>query len=284
MDKVRVVAEIGANHQGDIDIAKKMIRLAADFCMVDVVKFTKRNIRECLTPGQYGSPHPNPIHAFGETYGRHREFLEFTIEQHGELKEYANYHGVEYACTACDVTSVKELAGINPAYIKIGSGHNQRFELYDALKEYWDGDIHISTGATTKVEVRKIVDYFKEIDNPDRLHNLVLYACTSSYPTDVKDLCLLEIDNLKKHGVRVGFSGHHTGIAPDMAAATLGVNYLERHFTLNRAWKGTDHAASMEADGLRRICKYIRDIQTAMTYKEQDILECELSFRAKNDK
>ena len=93
MGKIKVVAEMGANHQGDFETAKKMIRLAADFCMVDVVKFAKRTIGECLTEEQYNAPHPNPIHAFGSTYGEHREALEFTIEQHGELKEYARAHG-----------------------------------------------------------------------------------------------------------------------------------------------------------------------------------------------
>ena len=283
MGKIKVVAEMGANHQGDFETAKKMIRLAADFCMVDVVKFAKRTIGECLTEEQYNAPHPNPIHAFGSTYGEHREALEFTIEQHGELKEYAQAHGVEYACTACDVTSVKELAGINPAYIKVGSGHNLRFDIYDALIKYWHGDIHISTGATTKAEILRIYSYFHA---RQRNYDLTFYACTSSYPAEVKDLCLLEIQNLRRTypGIRVGFSGHHTGIAPDMAAATLGVDYLERHFTINRAWKGTDHAASLEADGLRKICKYIKDIQEAMTYKGGGILDCEQLFRAKNGK
>lgn len=274
MGKVKLVAELCGNHYGSMDIAKKMIRTAADFCMVDVVKFQKRNVRECLTEEEYNGPHPNPMHAFGNTYGAHREHLEFDIEQHRILKEYAEGFGLKYACSVFDKTSAREIASIDPLYIKIGSGHNLRWDIYDVLFECWQGDIHVSTGATTVNEVFEILKYFADRDP-------VLYACTSSYPAKVEDLCLRQIEKYRRWCSRVGFSGHHTGVAPDMAAVILGAEYIERHFTLDRASKGTDHAASLEPDGMRKLSKYIKDIEAALKYKEPEVLECEMGLRVK---
>ena len=273
---MKLVAEIGCNHGGSVETAKEMIRSAAVFCMVDVVKFQKRNPHECLTVEEYNAPHPDESHAFGDTYGAHREHLEFTPRQHAELKKYANKLGVEYACSVFDVTSIKQMAKLKPAYIKIGSGHNLKWDLYDALFKHWKGEIHVSTGATKHSEITDIVDYFR-----DNGREPVLYLCTSAYPAQVIDLCLNELGFLGAFGCATGFSGHHTGISPDLAAVTMGVQYVERHFTLDRASKGTDHAASLEPDGMRKLSKYIKDIKMAMRYKEPEVLMCEMGLRNK---
>jgi N-acetylneuraminate synthase len=118
---VKVVAEVGCNHKGDLDIAKHFIKEAADYCGVDVVKFQKRNPKECLTKEQYNSPHPVPYNSYGETYGAHREALEFTIEEHRELQRVCNEYDVEYSSSVWDMTSAKEIISLSPSLIKVPS-------------------------------------------------------------------------------------------------------------------------------------------------------------------
>ena len=223
MKEPKVIAEIGCNHKGDMEIAKEMIKIVKIFCNADVVKFQKRNNRELLTPEQYDAPHPNPMHSYGSTYGEHREFLEFTVEQHGELKAYCEEIGIEYSTSVWDLTSAKEIASLHPKMIKIPSACNNHTEMLKWLCDNYKGEIHVSTGMTTKDEIESLVDLFEK---SGRAKDLVLYGCTSGYPVAFEDICLLEITSLiEKYGERVkeiGFSGHHLGIAVDVAAYTLG--------------------------------------------------------------
>jgi N-acetylneuraminate synthase len=278
----RIIAEVGCNHKGDLDIAKEFIKMAAVFCKVDIVKFQKRNNRELLTQEQYNAPHPNPANSYGKTYGEHREFLEFTIDQHRELKSYCEEFGVIYSTSVWDLTSAKEITSLNPQMIKIPSASNLNFEMLGWLCEHYEGEIHLSLGMTTKEEEGRIVDFF---ESKGRNKDLVLYSCTSGYPVPFEDVCLMEITRLKQtYGNRVkeiGFSGHHLGIAVDIAAFTLGATTIERHFTLDRTWKGTDHAASLEPDGLRRLVRDIKAVDKALTYKRKDVLEIEKIQRKK---
>lgn len=264
-----VIAEIGCNHKGDMDIAKEMIQIAKTFCNVDAVKFQKRTIKEMLSEEEYNSPHPNPYHSYGQTYGEHREALEFTVSQHKELKEYCESIGIVYSTSVWDVTSAKEIVGINPEFIKIPSATNTNFELLQVLAEEYTGDIHISLGMTTEKETDQIIQFLIDKKAADRV---VLYHCTSGYPIENREAVLLNILELtEKYGDKVkniGFSGHHNGIALDDAAYVLGANYIERHFTLNRTWKGTDHAASLEPDGLRRLKRNLAGIRDALSYKK----------------
>ena len=140
----KVIAEIGCNHKGDFSIAREMVETARYFCKVDAVKFQKRNPRECLDENTYNSPHPNPNASYGPTYGEHREFLEFKIEQHEELKEYAEELGMEYACSVWDPTSAREIASLKPAWIKIPSACNGDQDLLETVIKYYDGEIHVS--------------------------------------------------------------------------------------------------------------------------------------------
>ena len=154
------------------------------------------------------------------------------------------------------------------------------------------GEIHVSTGMSTREEIAKIIDFYKE---RGRAKDLVIYACTSGYPVAVEDICLLEITRLMdEYGadlLGVGFSGHHLGIAPDVAATTIGrmnemagkghFTHIERHFTLDRTWKGTDHAASLEPDGLRKLKRDVGNIEQAISYKSLDILPVEQVQRDK---
>lgn len=278
----KIIAEVGCNHKGDMKIARELIFTAGLFCKADIVKFQKRNSRELLTPAQYNSPHPNPINAYGRTYGEHREFLEFNIQQHKQLKAWCEEAGVEYSTSVWDLTSAQEMVNLQPALLKIPSASNLHWQMLDYLCNNFAGEIHLSLGMTTKQEEEEIITFFIQ---RNRAKNLVLYACTSGYPVDFKDICLFEITRLKTlYGSTVqaiGFSGHHLGIAADIAAITLGAQIIERHFTLDRTWKGTDHAASLEPDGLRKLTRDIHNVSEALAYKSEDLLAVEIPQRTK---
>lgn len=282
MNKPFLIAEIGCNHKGDMAIAKELIDTAALFCKVDAVKFQKRNPKELLSPEQYKAPHPNPANSYGETYGAHREFLELNVDQHRELKDYCEERGIIYSTSVWDMTSAKEIASLKPQFIKIPSATNLNFDILDYLCGDYGGEIQLSVGMTKRKEEEEIVARFEK---HGRVGDLVLFSCTSGYPVAFEDICLFEITRLKeKFGSRVkkiGFSGHHLGIAADVAALALGSEVFERHFTLDRTWKGTDHAASLEPDGMRRLARDLRNVSKALSHKSQEILPIEAIQREK---
>jgi sialic acid synthase len=278
----KIIAEIGCNHKGDMDIAKEMIHIAAYFCKVDVVKFQKRHPRELLTEEEYNAPHPNPMHAYGRTYGEHREFLELDLEQNRQLKKWCDENGVTYSTSVWDLSSAREIISLEPALIKVPSACNLHFELLELLARDYAGEIHLSFGMTKREEEERIVAFLEKHGAAERT---VIYSCTSGYPVAFEDICLLEITRLRQtFGSRVkeiGFSGHHLGIAADVAAMTLGATWIERHFTLDRTWKGTDHAASLEPDGMRRLVRDVRNVHRALAAKSSELLPCEDVQRAK---
>jgi len=249
----RVIAEVGCNHGGDLARARKMIAVAAQFCEADAVKFQKRDPRALLSPEQYDAPHPNPMHAFGDTYGAHREFLELDVEAHRALQQACQDAGTEYSTSVWDVGSARSIVELDPAFLKVPSASNTN-----------EGLLEVLCGAAER---------------------LVLYACTSAYPVPFEDIALREIERLvDTYGTTVaaiGFSGHHLGIAADVAALALGASWFERHFTLDRTSKGTDHAASLEPDGMRRLVRDVRNVSRALTPKASEILAIEEGQRAK---
>lgn len=279
----KVISEIGCNHMGQFDIALELIRLSKDGG-ADVAKFQKRNNKELLTEEQYNSPHPNAFNSYGDTYGAHREFLEFSVDQHEELKKYAESIGIQYSTSVWDVTSAKEIISLDPILIKVPSACNNNFELLRELRDNYKGEVHISFGMTTQQEEEEVVKLFEETNQAkDRL---VVYSCTSGYPVPFSDVCLLEIPRLyevyESRVKAIGFSGHHLGIAVDMAAYTLGAKWIERHFTKDRTWKGTDHAASLEFQGLQKLCRDLKHgIYPALSYKNEQILPIEKVQREK---
>lgn len=280
--KPYVIAEAGCNHMGQMEIAHEMINTAAIFCKVDAIKFQKRCPKELLTPEQYNAPHPHPYNSYGPTYGAHREFLEFTVEQHAQLKKWCEEVGLTYATSVWDMTSAKEIASLEPKFIKIPSACNTHYEMLNWLCDNYKGEIQISFGMTTHEEEEKIIQLF---EHKGRNKDLIIFNCTSGYPVPFKDVCLLEINrmrNLYEDRVKgIGFSGHHNGIAVDVAAYTLGANIVERHYTLNRTWKGTDHAASLEPDGIRRLARNLEAAYDALHYKTSEILPIEQVQRDK---
>lgn len=280
--KPYVIAEAGCNHMGQMEIAYDLINTAAIFCKADAIKFQKRCPKELLTPEQYNAPHPNPYNAFGKTYGEHREFLEFTVEQHAQLKKWCEDIGIIYATSVWDMTSAKEIADLHPKFIKIPSACNNNFEMLQWLCDNYEGEIQISFGMTTHEEEKQIVGLFEK---NDRLKDVIVFGCTSGYPVAFKDVCLLEVTRLKEtyeNKVKgIGFSGHHLGIAVDNVAYALGASYIERHYTLDRTWKGTDHAASLEPDGIRKLVRNLNAIYDSLSYKEEEILPVEQVQREK---
>jgi N-acetylneuraminate synthase len=280
--KPRIIAEIGGNHKGDMAIAKEMIMTVAMYCKADIVKFQKRCNKELLSEEEYNAPHPNPANSYGDTYGAHREFLEFDLEQHKQLKAWCEQFGVVYSSSVWDLTSAKEIASLNPELIKIPSACNLNKALLEYLCDNYNGEIHLSFGMTNKEEEDMIVSFF---ESKGRNKDVVIYSCTSGYPVPFEDICLLEITRLQERfGKRVksiGFSGHHLGIAVDSAAVALGAEWIERHYTLDRTWKGTDHAASLESDGMRKLVRDCNAVYKALTYKSKDVLDIESVQRNK---
>jgi len=278
----KVIAEIGCNHMGDMAIAMDLIRLARE-CRCHVAKFQKRNNRELLTEEQYNAPHPNQWNSYGETYGAHREFLEFSVEQHKELKSFCESINIEYSTSVWDVTSAHEIIALNPGFIKVPSACNNNYAMLKVLRDTYHGEIHISFGMTTRSEESEVVRFFE--DNSSAKSRLVIYSCTSGYPVPFRDVSLLEINRLyQNYGNRVkeiGFSGHHLGIAIDVAAFTLGARWIERHFTKDRTWKGTDHAASLEFPGMQKLVRDLEHAFEALNYKSNEVLDIEMVQRKK---
>ncbi len=276
------IAEAGCNHMGQMDIAHDLIETAAHFCKADAIKFQKRCPKELLTEEQYNAPHPNPANSYGSTYGQHREFLEFDLDQHAQLKKWCEDAGIIYSTSVWDLTSAKEIALLNPVFIKIPSACNTNFDMLTWLCNNYEGEIQLSFGMTTQSEEADIVALFEKYD---RAKDLIIYSCTSGYPVPFSDVCLLEIKRLKEQYENrvkaIGFSGHHLGIAVDIAAYTLGATYIERHYTLDRTWKGTDHAASLEPDGIRKLVRNLNAVYDSLTYKKSEILPIEQVQRDK---
>lgn len=278
----KVIAEIGCNHRGDLETAKEMIRVGAQFCRVDVIKFQKRSNRELLSPEEYDAPHPNPINAYGKSYGEHREFLEFDLDQHSELKHCCEEWGTTYSTSVWDVTSAIEIVSLEPELIKVPSACNLNFEMLEVLADGYKGEVHLSFGMTSQDEEEQVVSFF---ESKGRAKDLVVYSCTSGYPVAFEDICLFEITRLKERFESrvksIGFSGHHLGIAADIAAMALGAEWFERHYTMDRTWKGTDHSASLEPGGLRKLVRDLNNVSQSLAYKSEQILPVEEVQRKK---
>jgi sialic acid synthase SpsE len=269
-----IIAEIGNNHQGNIELFKKMIVRAKE-CGVDAVKSQKREPKECLTSEQYNRPYEGP-HSFGETYGKHREALELSRAEWTEAMRLADDLGFPLFASVFDITSARFMKDLAVEMIKIGSAEVTKLELLEEVAGY-SLPVLMSTGMSTLEEIDKAVEIFKA-----NKADLTLMHCTSCYPCAYEDINLRIIPELeKRYNVPVGFSGHHSSVAIDAASVAMGAVAVERHFTLDRTMKGTDHAASLEPEGMKKVVKYIRATKLAMGSPEKRILECEKPIRLK---
>ena len=253
-----VIAEIGHNHQGSLEKAKELFRRAKE-CGVDAVKLQKRDNRSLYTRDMYNMPY-NHESSFGPTYGAHREALEFGHDEYVELKRYAGEIGLAMFATAFDFASADFLAKLEmPAY-KIASGDLKNTPLLKYVAKIGK-PIFVSTGGGTLEDVQRAYDAIMPV-NPQ----LSLLQCTASYPVEEEEMNLRVITTYRERfpDAVIGLSDHQNGIAMAVVAYALGARVIEKHFTLNRAWKGTDHAFSLEPVGMRKMVRDLRRAEAAL--------------------
>jgi sialic acid synthase len=253
-----VIAEIGHNHQGSVDQAKRLFS-EAKRCGADAVKLQKRDNRSLYAAEFFSKPYDNE-NSFGATYGEHREALEFGREEYEELQAYAREIGITFFATVFDHTSADFCAALElPAY-KIASADLTNTPLLRYVAEIGKPMI-ISTGAATLDDVRRAYETVAPI-NP----HIALLQCTAGYPANWEELDLRVIETYRQlfPETVVGLSAHDSGIAMAVAAYMLGARVVEKHFTLNRAMKGTDHRFSLEPQGLGKMVRDLRRVRVAL--------------------
>jgi sialic acid synthase len=247
-----VVAEIGHNHQGDLEKAKALIHAAKE-CGVDAVKLQKRDNQRLYTQAQYDAPYDNE-HSFAATYGEHREALELSPGEWLELREFSREEGVTLFATVFDEASADFLAELDLAAFKVASADLVNTPLLRHVAAYGK-PVFLSTGGGTIEDVERAVDAVLAI-NPQ----LCLMQCTASYPCAVEELNLKVVETYRERfpDLLIGLSDHQSGIAMALVGYMLGARVIEKHFTLDHAWKGSDHAFSLMPEGMRRL---VRDLQ-----------------------
>jgi len=253
-----VIAEIGHNHQGKLETAMQMIRVAKE-CGADAVKFQKRDNKALYTTAMYASPYDNE-NSYGETYGLHRDALELSADAYRELKQYADELGIAFLATAFDVPSADFLAELDvPAY-KMASGDLTNIPLMEHVARIGKPML-ISTGGGSMEDVSRAYEAVRAAAPA-----MCLMQCTAAYPCEPEDMNLNVLNTFREKFPEAvpGLSDHQNGIAMALVAYTLGARVVEKHFTLNRAWRGTDHAFSLEPIGLRKLVRDLRRARRAM--------------------
>ena len=264
-----VIAEIGHNHQGSLDKARELFR-EAKLAGAHAVKLQKRDNRGLYTRAAYEKPYDNE-NSFGATYGEHREFLEFGVTEYKELQAYATELGVDFFSTAFDLQSADFLAELGVPAFKIASGDLKSTPLLKHVARMGKPMI-ISTGGAELGDVRRAYETIMPINT-----QLAILQCTAGYPAAFDELDLRVIATYRREfpDAVVGFSSHDNGIAMPVAAYMLGARVVEKHFTLNRAMKGTDHAFSLEPVGLRKMVRDLERTHRAMGDGTKKIYESE---------
>lgn len=272
------IAEIGHNHQGDLETAKKMIKIAALY-EADAVKFQKRNNKKLFTKAYYNRLYDHE-NSFGYTYGEHREYLEFGEDEYKELIKCAEENNVEFMCTAFDHDSVDFLEDLGITSFKFASGDLTNIPLLIYAAKL-NKPLFISTGASTLEETKLAYEAVRKYND-----NICLLHCTARYPTEYKDLNLRVIKTLIKEfpDAVIGYSGHDNGILAPVLAYMIGAKVFEKHFTLNHAWKGTDHAYSLQPEGLRKQIRDLKRVDISLGNANKVILDFEKEAREKMGK
>lgn len=253
-----VIAEIGHNHQGNLETAKELFRQAAA-CGVSAVKLQKRDNFTLYTKAMYEKPYDNE-NSFGATYGEHREALEFNRDQYIELQQVAAELQLDFFATAFDFPSADLLDEIGVPAFKIASGDLRNIPLLRHIARFGK-PMFISTGGGTIDDVKRAYDTLMPI-NP----RVCLMQCTAGYPAEWTELDLRVIATFRElfPDIVIGYSGHDNGIAMAVAAYVLGARVIEKHFTLNRAMKGTDHKFSLEPVGMRKMVRDLNRVRVAL--------------------
>ena len=253
-----VIAEIGHNHQGDVENAKQLIRAAKD-CGANAVKFQKRDNRTLFTLEFYDSPYDNE-NSFGPTYGAHRDALELARDEWVELRGYARELDIGFVAAPFDVPSAEFLAELDLTAFKFASGDLKNTPLQRYVASFGK-PIFLSTGGGTLTDIERAVETILPLNR-----QLAVLQCTAAYPAAAEDLNLRVISTLRDRfpDLVIGLSDHQSGIAMALVAYMLGARVIEKHFTLDHAWKGTDHAFSLMPDGLRRLVRDLRRVPVAL--------------------
>ena len=269
-----IIAEIASNWEGNLKIAKEIIKKSKE-AGADAVKFQVKNIEKSFSKELLDSTYVNE-NSFGKTYREHKMALEFSEEQMKELYDFAAKMNIICFSTPFDIDSVDMLERIgNPIY-KISSFHVTDLKLIEYVCQT-KKPIIISTGMSTIEEIDKAIELIKK-----HTKDFVIMHCVSCYPTEDKDVNLNVIPTLKnRYNSPVGYSGHERGIAITASTVLLGSCAIERHFTLDRTMKGPDHASSVEPIGLNDIVTRSKKMFSAMGTSKKDVLDCELKNRKK---
>lgn len=266
---VYIVAEIGINHNGDLDIAKKLIDTAVR-TGCDAVKFQKRTPLLCVPPEQRSKMRETPWGYI--TYMDYRYKVEFEIDQYREIDAYCRDRGIVWLTSCWDEEAVDFIEQFDPPAYKIQSAAVTDLALLGRLKQT-GRPLILSTGMSTMEDIRQAVDLLGTDD-------LVLCHSTSTYPCPPEELNLRMIPTLREEfGCPVGYSGHEVGLPTTVAAVSLGACYVERHITLDRAMWGSDQAASIEPQGFERLVKYIRVVEQALGDGVKRVYESEMPVR-----
>ncbi len=249
-----VIAEIGSNHMGELERCKQLFKTAKE-CGASAVKLQKRDNRALFTQAMYDSPYDNE-NSFGDTYGTHRDALEFNWEQYQELQQQTNELGIDFFATAWDFPSADFLHELGVPAFKIASGDLINTPLLKYIAKFGKPMI-VSTGGAEMVDVQRAVDAIAPVNM-----QLCLLQCTAAYPVEAEDMHLRVIETFRDKfpDFVIGLSDHQDGIAMSILAYALGARVFEKHFTLHRSWRGTDQAFSLEPGGMSRM---VRDLQRA---------------------
>ncbi|XP_064415048.1 sialic acid synthase [Latimeria chalumnae] len=265
-----IIAEIGQNHQGDIKIAKEMIRKVKE-CGADCAKFQKSELeykfnKRALERAYTGA------NSWGKTYGEHKRYLEFSHEQYKELQNYAREIGIFFTASGMDEMAVEFLHQLNVPFFKVGSGDTNNFTYLERTAQKGRPMV-ISSGMQSMETMRRVYQTVKPL-NP----NFCILQCTSAYPLEPEDVNLRIITEYQKEfpDIPIGYSGHESGIAITVGAVALGAKVVERHITLDKTWKGTDHKASLELNELAELVCSIRTVERAMGSPIKRMLPCEI--------
>ncbi len=269
---VYVIAEIGINHNGSLELAKKLIDGAA-LAGCDAVKFQKRTPELCVPRDQWDVMRDT---LWGRmSYIDYRHLIEFGREEYAEIDAYCKEKGIQWFASCWDEPSVDLINEFDPVLYKAPSASLTDLDLLRHTMATGK-PLMISTGMSTMEEIETAVDALGT-------DNLLIAHSTSAYPCDLNELNLRMLDTLKSRypGTPIGYSGHETGLAPTWAAVSMGATFIERHITLDRAMWGSDHAASVELGGLYRLVSNIRDIEKALGDGVKRVYESELAPKKK---
>lgn len=253
-----VIAEVGHNHQGNLEVAKKLM-LAAKESGAHAVKLQKRDNKALYTASYYDKPYDHE-NSFGKTYGAHREYLEFGYPEYQNLRTYAEELGIAFFATAFDFKSADFLEELKVPAFKIASGDLKNIPLIKYVAKF-QKPVIVSTGGGSLQDIRRMVDSVMPINR-----QLVIMQCTAGYPCAFEEMNLRVISTLKEDfpEVTIGLSAHDNGIAMSVVAYTLGARVIEKHFTLNRSLKGTDHAFSLEPQGMSKMVRDLKRTKLAL--------------------